>query len=115
MSARSIDVLKDLPLSENCFRIEFEHAEVRPGTVNGTHVLIVSGHKPCINMKVDLNPVYYGVIPDYWEIEVIGCQGDICLPTTWPYTATYSFHGSMGKKGVEVVGANNQQKKIDVP
>ncbi|MGK7895492.1 MAG: hypothetical protein AB4372_18220 [Xenococcus sp. (in: cyanobacteria)] len=55
-----------LPQPSSCRLIDFEKAEVRPGIVNGTYILIVKGVKPYLNMKVDLVPLVYVRQPEYW-------------------------------------------------
>ena len=93
---------KDLPTAKSCRRIDFEEIKIHPGFVSGTYILIVTGIKPCLNMKVDLMPLVYIKQPEYWEIEVVGClPGGICLESLAPYTisskqAFSTFH----RKGV---------------
>jgi hypothetical protein len=95
--------------------IDFEEAEVRPGIVSGTYILIVRGTKPYLNMEVDLTPLVYIRQPEFWGIEVIGrLPGGIGLPTTAPYTASLPLNGITGTKGVEVIGATRSEK-ISVP
>lgn len=93
--------------------INFEEAEVRPGFVNGTYILFVSGTAPCANMDVRLAPLIYVQCPDYWGIEVTGTlQGGICLTSVKPFTLTAELSGSgiIGSKGIEVIGASNSEK-----
>lgn len=42
--------------------------------------------------------------PEYWEIDVLGCENGIGLPVLTPYTATLRLGGTVGTKGIEVVG-----------
>ena len=91
--------------------IDFERAEVRPGFVPDTFVLIVSGTVPCANMRVELIPVVYIQRPDYWEIEVVAfLRGPICLPQVRKYTETIPLDGVMGTAGIEVVGATRRER-----
>ena len=100
-----------LPKPSSCRLIDFEKAEVRPGIVSGTYILIVKGIKPYLNMQVNLVPLVYVKQPKYWGIEVIGClPGGIGLPATEPYTAVLPLNGTIGTKGIEVIGANKSQK-----
>ena len=78
------------------------------------YVLVVSGTKPYLNMKVHLSPLIYIVQPDYWGIEVIGVLPAIGLPVVSPYEVHIGLDGITGKKGVEVIGAT-KRKKINVP
>lgn len=104
-----------LPHSSSCRLIDFREAEVRPGIVNGTYILIVRGTKPYLNMEVTLIPLVYVRQPEYWGIEVTGClPGGIGLPATEPYTATLALNGIIGTKGIEVIGATRSEE-IPVP
>ena len=95
-------------------RINFTKAEVRPGFVPNTYFLIVSGTKPCLNMKVHLSPLIYIKKPEYWGIEVIGTLSGICLTAIAPYHVFIPLDGITGTKGIEVIGAT-KRKKIKVP
>ena len=103
-----------LPPVQSCRLVQFAEAEVRPGFINDTYFLIVSGTQPYLNMKVRLSPLIYVAQPDYWGIEVIGCLTGIGLPATAPYTVVIPLDGIRGKKGIEVIAANGT-KRIDVP
>lgn len=98
--------------SANAFGlIEFEKAEVVPGIVNGTFFLVVSGTKPCVNMKVDLLPLIYVQCPEYWGIQVVGqVPGGICLPQTAPFSISIPLSGVTGSKGIEVQGAKKTER-----
>ncbi|HEX8692474.1 MAG TPA: hypothetical protein VF746_08655 [Longimicrobium sp.] len=107
--------IKAMPASENCRRINFEKAEVVPGIIPHTWFLVVSGTKPCINMEVSLQPLVYIRCPEYWGIEVVGClPGGICLTATGPYSVALQLNGTIGCKGIEVLGARHSEP-IEVP
>ena len=57
----------------------------------------------------DLHPA-----PEYWGIELIGCQGGIGLPMEAPFMVTLDISRHRGKKGIEVMGATRSEKR-DVP
>lgn len=99
----------DLPHAESCRLIDFTDVEVRPGFITNTYILIVSGTKPYLNMKVDLVPRVYVRQPDYWGIEVIGRLPGIGLPTLAPYTTSIPLDGIRGTEGIEVIGATRSQ------
>jgi hypothetical protein len=104
-----------LPQPSSIRLIDFEEAEVRPGIVSGTYILIVKGTKPYLNMKVNLIPLVYIRQPEYWGIEVIGSlPGGIGLPATAPYIASLSLNGTVGTQGIEVIGATRSEQ-ISVP
>jgi hypothetical protein len=88
--------------------------EIVPGFVPKTYFLIVSGIKPWVTMQVQLVPLIYIVQPEYWGIEVVGCQSGIGLPHTAPYTVSLEITHFLGKKGIEVMGATRSEKR-DVP
>lgn len=79
----------------------------------GRYALAVSGTKPFVNMHVDLVPVVYVRQPDFWEIEVVGSLPGIGLPPSAPYTVSMPLGATMGRCGIEVVGAN-QRKRFDL-
>jgi hypothetical protein len=114
MQQRDLDALKALPPPESCRLIDFEKAVVVPGFIPKTFFLIVSGTKPWVTMSVSLHPRIYIVQPDYWGIEVIGCQYGIGLPQTAPYHVALEITHVLGKQGIEVVGATHSEK-IKVP
>jgi len=91
--------------------INFDKAEVRPGFVPGTFILIVSGEAPCANMEISLSPLIYVRCPDYWGIEVIGSlPGGFCLPAIKPFMLAIDLAGITGSRGIEVIGANRSEK-----
>ena len=110
-SELTLKAFEALPKSSSCRLIDFEKAEVRPGIVSGTYILIVQGIKPYLNMQVNLIPLVYIRQPEFWGIEVTGClPGGIGLPATEPYTVVLPLNGTIGTKGIEVIGANCSQK-----
>ncbi len=114
MKIQDIQALESLPASKSCRRIDFMNVEIVPGFVPKTHFLIVSGEKPWQTMTVQLVPLIYIDKPDYWGIEVVGCQSGIGLPATGTYVVTLDISGVIGKKGIEVMGASRSEKH-DVP
>jgi len=94
--------------------INFTRAEIHPGFVPNTWILVVSGTMPYVNMTVRLSPLIYIRRPEFWEIEVIGSLPGIGLPMTAPYSVSLPLDGIIGTKGIEVVGAS-KRKRIPVP
>ena len=84
MKDSDLQALQALPPSSSCRLIDFDKAEAVPGIIPKTFFLIVSGTKPWITMQVELHPLIYIRQPDYWGIEVVGCQSGIGLPATAP-------------------------------
>ncbi|CAN5906823.1 hypothetical protein BH23PLA1_BH23PLA1_36100 [soil metagenome] len=89
-------------------------AEVNGGFINNTFFLTVAGKKPFLNMRVVLSPLVYVKQPEYWEIEVLGCTSGIVLPAIGFYNETLSIDSYRGKRGIEVVWADDRYR-IEVP
>jgi hypothetical protein len=100
---------------KSCRLVDFERAEVRIlESFPPRYLLVVSGTKPCLNMKVELVPLIYIQQPDYWAIEVVGSvPGGICLPALSPYSVDL-LDPPLGIKGIEVIGASSQER-IEIP
>jgi hypothetical protein len=94
---------------------ETAQAKVVPGFVNGTYILIVQGKVPIANATVKLHPVVYTRKPEYWRIHVLQCVGDVVLPAIGEYTASLPIDNYRGTKGIEVMWANGESVKLDVP
>lgn len=91
--------------------IPFDKAEVRPGIVNDTFFLSVSGNAPCSNMEVRLDPHVYIDCPEYWEIEVTGeLNGARCMQAITPYNLTIPLAGMTGRMGIELIGENKTER-----
>lgn len=101
---------RNYPMAESCRRIDFEKVEIFPGTVKGSWILVVTGTKPYINMKVELLPLIYIQQPEYWGIEVVGCLPGFGLPAIGPYSVSLPLDGITGTKGIEVMGATRSEK-----
>jgi hypothetical protein len=85
-------------------------AEVVPGIVPNTFILIVSGKKPYLNMTVRLSPLTYIRQPEYWEIQVIGSVPGIILPAIGAYHEALPLDGIRGTKGIVVKWADDSEK-----
>jgi hypothetical protein len=110
LTATTLEALHSRAASKTCRLLDFDGAEVRPGFVNGTWILIVQGKAPCGNMRIDLVPLVYIARPDYWEIELVGClRGPLCLPER-PFIETLPLDGTLGTAGIEVVGATRRKR-----
>ena len=114
MEEKHLKAFQSLPHSASCRVIDFDKAEVVPGIVPNTFFLIVSGTKPWVTMKVELHPLIYIRQPEYWGIEVVGCQDGIGLPQTAPYHVALDISHVRGTIGIEVIGASGK-KQIKVP
>ena len=77
MKAPQLKAFNKLPASSTCRLIPFRTAVVVPGFLPKTFFLIVSGIKPWVTMTVELRPLIYIRRPEYWGIEVVGCQHGI--------------------------------------
>ncbi|MGH3751312.1 MAG: hypothetical protein ACRDRP_01210 [Pseudonocardiaceae bacterium] len=103
------------PPATDCRVIDFKSARVRTlPTVPPGQVLVVRGEKPYLNMQVNLVPLVYIRQPEYWGIEVIGCLPEVGLPAVADYVVKLDLAGTIGTRGIDVIGAN-RSKKIDIP
>jgi hypothetical protein len=102
------------PVSTSVRRINFTSAKIHLGIVPGSFILAVKGTKPYLNMTVRLSPLIYIQRPDYWGIEVVGSLPGFGIPANSPYAVSLPLDGILGKKGIEVIGAN-KKLKIKVP
>ena len=103
------------PPATDCRVIDFKSARVRTlPTVPPRHVLVVRGEKPYLNMQVNLVPLVYIRQPEYWGIEVVGCLPEVGLPAIGDYVVKLDLEGTIGTRGIEVIGANRSQK-INLP
>ena len=115
MNDAQLQALVRLPAPQSCRVIDFDKAEVVVlESFPPQYLLVVSGTKPYLNMKVDLVPLVYIQQPDYWGIEVVGCLPGIGLPATAPYAISLPLTGHLGTAGIEVIGASEHQQ-IQVP
>jgi hypothetical protein len=114
MQDADLQAFQALPPSTLCRLINFDRAEVVHGIIPKTFFLIVRGEKSLATTTVELVPRIYIVQPDYWGIEVIGCQRGIGLPMQVPYMVALNISHVIGKHGIEVIGANKKQQ-IKVP
>jgi hypothetical protein len=114
MEEKHLAAFNALPQAQSCRLIDFQDVVVVPGFVSKTFILIVSGIKPYVTMKIDLRPLIYIRQPEYWGVEVVGCQSGIGLPQTAPYSVSFDITSVLGTKGIEVIGATST-KKVDVP
>ena len=108
MEAIHLKEFEALPHSSACRLISFRDAEVVPGIVDDTWFLIVSGVKPWTTMRVELYPLIYIRRPEYWGIEVVGCQSGIGLPLQAPYHVSLDITHLRGTIGIEVIGATSR-------
>ncbi|MEH2083406.1 MAG: hypothetical protein V7K89_26540 [Nostoc sp.] len=107
---QSLSQFRALPKPESSRLIDFEEAEIRPGIVSDTYILVVRGTKPYLNLEVNLVPLVYVQQPEYWGVEVVGTLPGIGLPATTSYTVSLPIDGIRGKQGVEVIGANGSKQ-----
>ncbi len=91
MQESDLKRFESLPHSTSCRLIDFDDVRVVPGIVPKSFILIVSGTKPWVTMKVDLHPLIYIRQPEYWGIEVVGCQSGIGHANRAPITSRSTF------------------------
>ncbi len=111
----NIETIVGLRNSSSAKVIDYDKVEIRPGFVNDTFFLVVSGEAPCLNMEVQLSPFIYITCPEYWGIEVIATlPSGACITAIKPFTLVIGLSGITGSQGIEVFGANKSEK-LDVP
>jgi hypothetical protein len=104
-----------LPPTTLCRVIDFTSAEVRPGFVTNTYILIVEGMKPWLTSEVELHPLIYIRQPEYWGIEVVGClcahrpAGGNALPCLAGHLARQGHQGHRGDRRA------HSRKQIKIP
>lgn len=112
---QAIPPTEEAPPATDCRVIDFKSARVRTlPTVPPRHVLVVRGEKPYLNMQVNLVPLVYIRQPEYWGIEVVGCLPEVGLPAVADYVVKLDLEGTVGTRGIEVIGTNHSEK-IDIP
>ncbi|MDP9793588.1 hypothetical protein J2S43_002100 [Catenuloplanes nepalensis] len=105
---------QDAPAASTSKLIDFDDASVIMLKTNPPQfILRVKGVKQWSNMKVDLVPLVYVRQPEYWGIEVVGTLSGVGLPIETPYDVSLNVTGTLGTRGVEVVGATKRER-IDV-
>jgi hypothetical protein len=112
-----------LPKSEFAQLIDFEEFSFGLVGVNEFEEVLfdleVTGTKPYMNMRVELEPLAYVTRPEYWGIQVVGrLRGGIALPTVTPYRASIEVGGRAGitgTKGFDVIGATRSERHESVP
>ena len=115
MDDAQIQAFQSLPPAAGFRRLDFDHAQVIAlRIIPPQFILRVSGTKPYANMDVELVPFVYVRQPDYWEIEVVGSLRTPGLPVAVPYSVSLPLAGSLGTRGIEVVGATRRER-IDIP
>lgn len=114
MDTKDLERFEGLPQASSCRLINYTKYAVVRGVVSNTFILTVSGRKPWLTMKVELHPRIYIRQPEYWAIEVVGCQSGIGLPTEDDYSVTLDISSVRGTKGIELISAAGATK-IDVP
>jgi heat shock protein HslJ len=105
------------PPPAQCERLDFKTATVEavPTTATSSQYrLVVTGAKTGLQ-TVELAPRTYVQQPEYWGFEIRACPAAGPPPADpGPYEAAYFFTGSLGTKGIEIVGVNHSQR-IDLP
>ncbi|HMG47439.1 MAG TPA: hypothetical protein VK614_08270 [Allosphingosinicella sp.] len=111
-STKADTSFKALPSPASCKLVDFDGCKVIKLFAHPPYVLLVWGTRHSSNVEVSLRPLIYVTKPDYWGIEVVGCQSGIGLPVEIPYVEVMMLMTTIGKKGVEIIGAN---QKVKIP
>lgn len=116
MNEEQLRVHEELPKADSQRLIDFERARVLTlESFPPQFVLQVTGTKPFLNMEVQLEPLVFIRQPEFWGIEVVGrLPGGIGLPALAPFDVSIPLSGTMGTRGIEVIGAS-RSKRIKLP
>ncbi|MGH2585772.1 MAG: hypothetical protein ACRDJE_12735 [Dehalococcoidia bacterium] len=110
-----LESLSKLPPPASSRLIAYETAQVINLKTNPPrYELHVSGIKPFAKMTVKLMPLIYVRQPEYWGIEVVGSLRGRTIPAKIPYTVSLPLAGTLGSRGIQVLGANRSDT-FDVP
>ena len=113
--AAGLRAYQELPAPSTTRLLDFTEAQIITlRTFPPRFILRVSGVKPYANMGVELVPVVYIRQPEFWEIEVVGTLRGFGLPALAPYAVSLPLDGTLGTRGIEVVGATRRER-FDVP
>lgn len=113
--AAPLQAYQALPAPSTTRLLDFTEAQIITlRTFPPRFILRVGGVKPYANMGVELVPVVYIRQPEFWEIEVVGTLRGFGLPALAPYSVSLPLAGTLGSKGIEVVGATRRER-FDVP
>ena len=106
-------LLISVPVSRagNCRTLDYQKISFEQYSDGQWNVHVV-GQTPYINMRVRLIARTYITQPKYWGIDVVGCYpGVIGLPAVGRYNVTLPLYGSMGIKGIEIIGKSKSFKR----
>jgi len=100
-----------LPYAQSCRRIDFDLVEIRDCAENGGRLLLVSGIKPWVDLRVSLEPLVHREPPDYWMIEVVGRLTASGVPGLVDFSVALRLGCIQGFTGIEVVGATRSERR----
>ncbi len=93
--------------------VDFDKAELQPGSVPGSLVLAVSGNTSSSSSRgcpVKLVPATYVAQPDYWRIEVLWDRADAIFQSICPFSVSIPLDGIRGRLGIELIGKTISQR-----
>lgn len=98
----------------DCHPIDFESAEITGTGLSAR--LRVKGKAPAAGLTIALIPVMYVMMPEYWQIVLVGCAGRVqASQGADPFNVVFSLAGSIGRKGILLVGSSpGNEKRLDV-
>ncbi|HJU22485.1 MAG TPA: hypothetical protein VJ891_08245 [Casimicrobiaceae bacterium] len=104
---------ESLPCARTCRRIDFDLVEVRERTgLGGGRLLVVSGIKPWLDLRVTLEPRSYREAPDFWAIELVGRLTASGLPGLVDFSVALPLESVQGRIGIEIVGATKSEQRV---
>ncbi|MFL6129967.1 MAG: hypothetical protein ACJ73E_12995 [Mycobacteriales bacterium] len=104
-----------LPPPASSRLLDFDQAQILAlRTFPPRYILRVAGTAPYADIDVALVPLVYVRQPEYWEIEVVGSLRGVAVGGPTPYQVSLRLDGSLGTRGIEVVGATRRER-FDIP
>lgn len=104
---------ESLPYARTCRRIDFDLVEVREATGFACgRLLVVSGIKPWLDLRVTLEPRSYREAPDFWAIELVGRLTASGLPGLVDFSVALPLESVQGRIGIEIVGATKSEQRV---
>jgi hypothetical protein len=97
----------------DCQLIDFTTARLEH---RGTDfILIIEGKARYLPSEIRLMPVMYVMMPDYWQISLVGCRASKpSADAAKPYAVDLIVNGNLGHKGIRLLGAPGNQMRIDL-
>jgi hypothetical protein len=121
VSSQTTDVQKIAPpgqalpvATQDCHVIDFTSATIT--RKDGKVLLHVTGQAPYLGTEIMLVPVMYVMMPDYWQMSLVGCRKAADpAQAMMPFSVELNLSGTIGHKGIRLLGASPaSQQRLDI-